>query len=160
MSIKLKEPKICPRCEKLCRWFTGKICQNCYRRYVWKQKLMVCRRCKRQMPHHAKGLCAGCYHYVYFLEKVKEWNYKKLYNIDIQTYKKATKSCIICGFDKVVDLHHLDETHENNSEQNLIGLCPNHHQMFHNLKYRQEIIEKLIERGIKIPIICEVKNVS
>jgi len=112
------------------------------------------------MYHQAMGLCPGCYNFTFRLDYIKAQNHKKLYNIDIQTYKKATKSCIICGFNKVVDLHHLDESHENNSENNLIGLCPNHHQMFHNLKYRREIIEKLIEKGIKVPIVCEVKNVS
>ncbi len=65
----------------------------------------------------------------------------------IETYKRITKKCVVCGFDKIVDLHHLDEDRTNNSEGNLIGLCPNHHKMFHDLRYRKEISQQLREKG-------------
>lgn len=143
MSRKLSSPQQCPNCKNTGQWFTGKICHNCYRNYKWKRKLFTCKRCKRQMPHHSKSLCNGCYNYVFHLEKVKIYQNKRLYNIDDKTYKKATKVCVICGFDKVVDLHHIDHDHKNNSEENLIGLCPNHHKMLHNFKFRDEVLNKL-----------------
>lgn len=46
--------------------------------------------------------------------------------------------CIICGFDKIVAIHHIDENKKNNLPSNLIPLCPNHHEMVHS-KYRSEV---------------------
>ena len=51
--------------------------------------------------------------------------------------------CIICGFDKVVDVHHLDENNKNNSPDNLVPLCPNHHKMYHSIKYKQEVLAEI-----------------
>ena len=54
---------------------------------------------------------------------------------------------MICNFNKVVDLHHLDENKKNSSENNLIGLCPNHHKMLHDFRYKEEILDLLKEKG-------------
>lgn len=140
-------PKICPRCNKLCSWFTGKICHNCYRRYFWKRKLKICPRCKRLKPVHAKGLCVGCYQTTFYLEHNKFWNYQKRHNISAELYKQITEKCVACGFDKVVSLHHLDENNKNNSRENLIGLCPNCHQMIHMIKWREEVLTQLAQNS-------------
>ena len=42
------------------------------------------------------------------------------------------KKCIVCGEDKIVAVHHLDGNRENNSLNNLIPLCPTHHQYCHS----------------------------
>jgi hypothetical protein len=47
--------------------------------------------------------------------------------------------CIICGFDKVVAIHHIDENKKNNDPSNLIPLCPNHHEMYHSNKWKNEV---------------------
>jgi predicted HNH restriction endonuclease len=72
----------------------------------------------------------------------------KRYGLNYETYKKITEKCVICGFDKFVALHHLDQDKSNNSGQNLIGLCPNHHQMLHTQKYREEIFQALREKRL------------
>lgn len=46
--------------------------------------------------------------------------------------------CVVCGFDKIVCIHHIDENKKNNKITNLIPLCPNHHEMFHS-KWRSEV---------------------
>jgi len=48
------------------------------------------------------------------------------------------KSCLICGFDKVVEVHHIDHNHDNNVKGNIVILCPNHHMMIHRSKYSNE----------------------
>ena len=103
------------------------------------------------MPFHAKGLCNGCYNFVFNLDNAKAWNKKNLYGIDIELYKKITSKCIICGFDKIVDLHHLDQNKKNNTEPNIVGLCPNHHKMMHDFRFRQEMSNQLKEKGFNIP---------
>ena len=102
------------------------------------------------MPHHSKGFCPGCYNFVFRLDKAKEWNHKKKHNIPPELYKKITQKCLLCGFDNIVDLHHLDENNKNNEENNLIGLCPNHHKMLHDFRFRKEIKELLKGKGINL----------
>lgn len=52
------------------------------------------------------------------------------------------KKCIICGEDKAIDVHHLDENNKNNSPENLIVLCPNHHRYWHT-KYKYLIEDEV-----------------
>lgn len=52
------------------------------------------------------------------------------------------KECIICGENKIVEVHHMDENKKNNSPENLVPLCPTHHQYWHS-RYKQEIEEKI-----------------
>jgi hypothetical protein len=141
----------CPNCKRENTRITRGVCHNCYRKNLWNRKLVICKRCHRNKPHQSQGLCAGCYNFVFHLDKVKEWNQKKYHGIDYETYKKITEKCAVCSFDKVVDLHHLDENHKNNISTNLIGLCPNHHKMFHDFRYRKEIREDLIKKGFNVP---------
>lgn len=142
---------VCSKCGKEDINHAKGLCLNCYKKYAWERKLLVCKRCGRKMPLHAKGLCAGCYNFVFYLDKNKEWNQKKNFGFDLETYKSLTKKCAICDFDKVVDLHHLDENRKNNSKENLIGLCPNHHKMLHDFKFRKEMRKMLDEKGIILP---------
>ena len=141
----------CKNCKRNRELHGGHMCITCYKKLMWKPKSIICKRCGRSMPMHAKGLCAGCYHFVFRLEDNKAWNYKKWYNLDPEVYKKITEKCVVCGFDKVVDLHHLDENHKNNELTNLIGLCPNHHKMLHDFRYRKEMREFLEQEGHILP---------
>lgn len=100
---------------------------------------------------HAKGLCAGCYQFVFRLQNNKAWNRKNRYNISNELYEEITESCSLCGFNKIVELHHIDENRKNNSRENLVGLCPNHHKMLHDFRYREETQAHLREKGYKIP---------
>lgn len=52
------------------------------------------------------------------------------------------KMCIVCGEDKIVAVHHMDENRKNNSPENLIPLCPTHHQYFHS-RYRHLVINRI-----------------
>src|SRR3989344_211980 len=129
----------------------SKICSNCYRRLFWKRKKFQCKKCNQEKPIHAKGYCKRCYDRLFHYDKIKSHNVKKLHNLDLETYRKITKSCIICGFDKIIDLHHLDRNKKNNSETNLIGLCPNHHRMIHMFEHQQELFDILKEKGFIMP---------
>lgn len=54
------------------------------------------------------------------------------------------KECLICGENKIVAVHHYDENRNNNSPENLIPMCPTHHQYVHS-RYKDEVIEKINE---------------
>lgn len=53
------------------------------------------------------------------------------------------KECIICKEKNIVEVHHLDENNKNNKPENLIPLCPTHHQYWHS-RYKN-LIEQQIQ---------------
>jgi hypothetical protein len=57
------------------------------------------------------------------------------------------KECVVCGENKIVAVHHLNEDHSDNRIENLIPLCPTHHQYWHS-KYRP-LIEGAVSLYIK-----------
>lgn len=65
------------------------------------------------------------------------WHYRTI------AFRHWEEKCVICGFDKVVAVHHIDENKENNNPQNLIPLCPNHHEMIHHSKWSNEVVPKI-----------------
>lgn len=131
------------RAEGLCKW--------CYRKDIWKQRQVKCPRCERMRPMHARGLCNGCYNSVFQIENVRIGNRQKYHNIPAELYKQITKECVICGFNKITELHHLDMNHDNNSVENLTCLCPNHHKMVHHRAHQKEIFNALKENGFTVP---------
>lgn len=149
-------PGICNLCKKQKEYLpiygrnTG-VCKTCYKKLIWKPELKECKRCGRMLPIKSKGLCAGCYISIFHIEKVRLFNAKKEHNISPELYKQLVTKCTICGFDKIVELHHLDHNHKNNSSTNLIGVCPNHHRMIHHLKHQKEIFDILREKGYSVP---------
>lgn len=52
------------------------------------------------------------------------------------------KECIICGENKIVAVHHYDENKKNNKPENLIPMCPTHHQYVHS-QYKDGVIKKI-----------------
>ena len=130
---------------------TRGLCKEGYRKLIWKPNLRECKRCGRMKKHQAHNLCPGCYNFVFHLTKDREETYKKYHNISPELYKKKTGSCIICSFNSVIELHHLDGNRANNSETNLIGLCPNHHKMLHHTDFKKEVIFQLKEKGFSVP---------
>jgi len=57
--------------------------------------------------------------------------------------KYFSEECAVCGENRVLDVHHIDENRNNNSPENLIFLCPNHHALWHRCK--DEEVKKIIE---------------
>ena len=58
-------------------------------------------------------------------------------------YEYHEKKCVVCGEDKVLDVHHYDGDSNNNKPENLIPLCPTHHRYIHN--GYEHLIEDKIE---------------
>ena len=62
-------------------------------------------------------------------------------------FKYHDKKCIICGEDKVITVHHYDEDHYNNSPENLVPMCPTHHQYMHSR--HKHLISDQVDEYIK-----------
>ncbi|MEK6875400.1 MAG: HNH endonuclease signature motif containing protein [Nanoarchaeota archaeon] len=137
----------CSNCGKEVLYLSKGMCITCYKKFKWQPKKSICEKCGKEKIIHAKGMCKNCANKFLYYHLIKKHNYRKWHNIDLDLYRKTTQKCAICGFDKAVDLHHLDQNKKNNSESNLIGLCPNHHKMIHMAEYKNEILTSLIERG-------------
>lgn len=147
-----KAKGICKKCGKKKEIHTvDSWCNVCYKKHRWKPKLRKCKRCGRSLPHHGKGLCAGCYNSTFHIDKVKIHNARRTHNIEPDLYKKLIEKCLICDFDKIVEIHHLDHDNKNSSKENLVGLCPNHHKMLHMKKHQKTIFNILKEKGYKVP---------
>lgn len=54
-------------------------------------------------------------------------------------FEHHKKECVVCGENKIVAVHHYDENHNNNLLDNLIPLCPTHHQYVHS-RYKNEVL--------------------
>ena len=54
------------------------------------------------------------------------------------------KKCVVCSEDKIVAVHHLNENHNDNRPENLIPLCPTHHQYVHS-RYKILVQPKIDE---------------
>lgn len=135
---------ICLQCKKLKNIHAKGLCYSCYRKQ-WKKvsNKKICKSCGKLKFHHAKGLCHNCYQKIYHRDMIRASNVWRYHKIAYDLWKNVTKKCIICGFDKIVELHHLDGNHNNNSKENFIGLCPNHHKMIHSEEFKEDIIKLL-----------------
>jgi hypothetical protein len=56
------------------------------------------------------------------------------------------KECLVCGEDKMVAVHHVNEDHTDNDPSNLVPMCPTHHQYMHS-RYKDEY-KSLVEQYI------------
>lgn len=53
------------------------------------------------------------------------------------------KKCLICDEHRIIEVHHLDHNHDNNSKDNLVPLCPTHHRLLHTKKYNKDITTRV-----------------
>ena len=52
------------------------------------------------------------------------------------------KECVVCGENLIVEVHHLNEDSSDNRIENLIPLCPTHHQYWHSR--HRHLIEQIV----------------
>lgn len=140
----------CPGCKKRIEHFAKGYCFNCYRKHAWKRKKVKCKNCGRLRYHKAFGLCGSCHVRLHHYDNTLRYNAKKDHNISLEKWKSLTKLCISCGFDKIVELHHLDGNKENIDNKNLVGLCPNCHKLIHTYKFYKGVREILKNKGYNI----------
>lgn len=76
------------------------------------------------------------YNKIFCSKKCQEEFYKKI---------EVFIPCILCGWNLITETHHIKHQIDGgtNEENNLVIVCPNHHRMLHNEKYREEIERKI-----------------
>ena len=145
---------MCKECGKEKQIHAFGKCYHCYRKN-YKQPTVKCKVCGEIKEHHSRGMCKNCVQKKYYYERIKRFNVEKYHNITFELWQEITKKCILCDFDKIVDLHHLDHNKENNSRENSVGLCPNHHRMIHDVRFRDDIASQIKEKISK-----DIKTIS
>jgi len=144
--------KTCSNCSEEKEHHAKGLCYACYKSLKWKPTISKCKRCLQPRAIHAKSLCASCYNTTFHADKANAYNQRKKNNITLTQFRKTTSACAVCGFNQIVDIHHIDHNKTNHSPKNLIGLCPNHHRMIHNHNFRQEILAILKQKGFDMPL--------
>jgi len=107
---------------------------------------MKCKVCNKS--HDGKGeYCSRkCYLKLYFtatperkrlhVQRVRKSRIRSYFNLTLEEHNNLTKKCYFCDWIHCINLHHIDHNKYNNSKNNFIALCPNHHMLIHFKKYR------------------------
>ncbi len=70
------------------------------------------------------------------------------YTSVVKRLRKLYNKCSICNFDRIVEVAHIIPASKGGelSEENTLGLCPNHHHLFDNNKLTEEEFNKIKEK--------------
>lgn len=68
------------------------------------------------------------------IENISKINYSRTglnHNIYREIYSRFNAKCAVCGFDEIVEVHHLIPVKQGGSNEieNLVLLCPSHHRL-------------------------------
>jgi hypothetical protein len=107
------------------------------------------------------------YHLAWLRKEHPHYNHERGFHYRTICFKKWDKVCAICGWNISLEIHHIDGNHENNNEENLIPLCPNHHVMCKMIVHKKEMDELIKEivghgaaRGGRLPCTENIQQSS
>lgn len=124
-----KENRIKPKANVSCATCGTEFYKSSYRQKQSKSGLFFCnKKCKAEAQK------------VGGLKEMQLEHYNTNYRTICFTHHK--KECVVCGEDRIVSVHHYDENHNNNDPNNLVPLCPTHHQYVHS-GYKDLVIDKI-----------------
>jgi predicted restriction endonuclease len=116
----------------------NKTCECCKKEFIYEGRIKtkaykLARFCSRSCANNRQNV----------------WDKKPIMQNGIWRYRKIAinthgEKCVVCGFDKVIEIHHIDEDRTNNTKENLVPLCPNHHTMIHRSKYVNEVKQEIL----------------
>jgi hypothetical protein len=122
------------------KFYCSRKCLSEYRTIKIPKK--ICPVCEKEFEKKSKTCSHSCAN-VLFHSGEGNGNWKEsCYRTTCFLYHK--KECIICGEKNIVHVHHFDENKKNNKPENLIPLCPTHHQYWHS-RYRKLIEKKVLK---------------
>lgn len=140
MNRQTVKSRTCEFCHKSFLGSAFNLHKNCCKQDPNNQK--ICPVCKKLYSKKGVTCSHGCAN-IYFRSGENNPNWREdSYRSTCFLYHK--KECVVCKESKIVEVHHLDEDRENNKPENLIPLCPTHHQYFHS-RFRDEVIQQIEE---------------
>lgn len=143
--IAMNQKKSCKHCGK--ETTLGNIKKHedaCYLNPINLQECVICKSPIRNYKT-SKGTCSkGCAN-KHFRSGENNGNFRGTRYSTI-CFHHHKKECIVCGENNIVTVHHYDHNHNNNEPENLIPLCPTHHQYVHS-RFKEEV-QPIIEEYI------------
>lgn len=115
--------------------------------YLNPNNIKLCKVCESPIKDYknSKGTCShSCSNKFFRHLRNKPGNYRRYTTI---CWKEHKKECVVCGENKIVAVHHMNEDRNDNRSENLVPLCPTHHTYMHS-KYKKEILS-IVEEYIK-----------
>jgi len=136
--------KKCPHCDK--KFYATGFKAHVTHCYLNPLNLRLCEVCDTPIKNfkHSKGTCSHSCSNVLFAHLR---NPDKSVGYQTLCFRYHEKKCIVCGEDKIVAVHHYDHDHSNDDVENLIPLCPTHHQYVHS-RYKDEV-QPIIDNYVK-----------
>ena len=105
----------------------------------------VCSVCEISFQIHRCGATSLCKEHKTSLglKWIKYANRRPDAPIPYELFKTlCLRDCELCGWEFTLDIHHVDGDYKNNSPENLIRLCRNHHNYTH-------LLYKIVDRFAK-----------
>ena len=101
--------------------------------------LVECKHCSKPIKNYksSKGTCSKSCANSFFKVGAGNGNFKGE-SYQYICFSHHGKKCLVCGEEKIVAVHHLNEDHNDNRPENLVPLCPTHHQYMHS-RFKSEI---------------------
>jgi hypothetical protein len=114
------------------------VCASCNKEFVVKERELL-------FPRRKIYFCTrNCANSIGGKAKSAKHHYDEVANYATVAWRHHKRECLVCGENRVVAAHHMDENHDNNDPQNLVPLCPTHHHYMHS-KHKEIIVEKVIK---------------
>lgn len=129
----------CKYCEKECTISNIKRHETSCSKNIINQK--ECPVCKTMFKGKSVTCSYGCSN-THFRSGKNNPNWKES-SYRTTCFEYHEKKCVICEENKIVEVHHMDENKDNNLPENLIPLCPTHHQYFHS-RYKEFVLPKIL----------------
>ena len=137
---------VCPYCSKDFHKFGyAKHVSKCY---LNPKNKRLCAQCRKPIKNikWSNVTCSHSCSNKYFRSGEMNGNWKGGRDYKRQVKKYHKMECVVCGENRVVDIHHIDGDRNNNLPNNLVPLCPTHHRYMHS-KFSY-LIEDIVKNQI------------
>ena len=115
----------------------------------YKEILKICPVCNSEFitkegHKNEKQTCSHSCANTYFRSGKNNGAYKEDTEVGYRRlcFRYHKQECVVCGENLIVEVHHYDENHFNNNVNNLVPLCPTHHQYVHS-RHKYKVISKI-----------------
>jgi len=143
------EKRICRFCRKEIRKIQLIFHEN--RCYLNPKNLRLCPVCNEPIKYKSTTCSKKCA-VIYFEDTMFKYSVKpskktkksieSSYKYRNKCFKVHGKKCIVCGEENIVTVHHFSNECEDIKEEDLLPLCPTHHQYWHS-KFRHLIEQQV-----------------
>lgn len=96
-----------------------------------------------QFPSKQQYFCSrSCANSVGGKAKAEKHHHDEVARYRTVAWRHHERKCLVCNEQNVVAVHHLNENHKDNRPENLVPLCPTHHQYVHS-RFKHLICEQV-----------------